>query len=90
MPRLVAFKHPVWTGRIVRVQHDLGASDVRIDGVWFGYLLVGREVGTRRRYTFHGGDAERGVYGLPPWCYVLREWTGEDADAWRATLVMSR
>lgn len=61
MPRLVAYKHSVWTGRIVRVQHDLGAADIRIDGVWFGHLLVGREVGTRRRYTFHGGDADRGV-----------------------------
>lgn len=90
MPRLVAYKHPVWTGRIVRSHNGTPGQpyyDVKILGVYLGNTVVGREInGDRHVWTFYGGD---GTPGLPPWCEVISEWTGEDADAWRAAFVMT-
>ena len=89
MPRLMAYKHPVWTGRIVHCEADNGRviADVRIDGTWHGPRLTGRVIGTRLRWYFYADDGR--TYGIPSWCKVIAEWTGEDADAWRATWTMS-
>ena len=95
MPRLVAYKHPVWTGRIVRVTINSGwHDDLKIDGVtphWtmprtlIGHV-IGRDVPVHVRWQLFGEDGE--PPGLPPWAKVISEWTGEDADAWRASFVM--
>lgn len=73
MPRLVAFKHPVWSGKIVFDEH--ASVFVRIDGT-MGDVVRGRVVHpgsfgwevTRQRYQCFG---ERGLdHPFPPWVRV--------------------
>jgi hypothetical protein len=74
--RIVAYKDPYWTGKIVKVSVGMPDSGdfalVRLDGVYYGNRLTGRVIGAPRvRWYFDGPEAMAGKPGLPPWCEIV-------------------
>ena len=75
MPRLVAYKHSEWTGKVVWVEDGSGKTSgtrvVLLGVAEHGNLLIGRVPGTKILWQFQGYEAPFAP-GLPSWCHIVR------------------